>query len=321
MSRSGEQGGAFFDAEDESAESETYAIRPPEPESREAAEPASPPQPRRRTHKRRRHSESAGPIGDSPVEVPPAPWQQDRSGDGDPDWVADSGWRDPPLISAVWYPFTGNGWKVVTVYTLILWCAVVFRGSILSTLLGLGPMILISVLLLETANYTLEQIPAPPQFPEFSWSTISVGLMGLVAYVISGIPLMLGLVVMVKGGGVNPYVQMLLLAAGMLYVPMAFVVLAGRQNESALNPLVVFRCMRKMFKPYLLLCGIAAAAFIAPLYVLLLADVHPLLLDLAMAFLLVHVLTSLIRAVALAARKRGLTFGEDVQTKDGKARG
>lgn len=304
-----------------SAEEDTYRISAPEITSRPTAESAShlaeadsqdansadAAVPRKRRKKRREATRPDPPTAPSD--------QADGADTARPiedrlaDWKADTGWREPTVVSAIWYPITGSGWRLVSFYAGLLWLGRII--PFVGVLLSLFAMIFIAVLLLESANYVLEEIPGGPQSPEWlSWSAISAGLMGLVAFLISGAPLLIGLVIMLKLGGVNPFAQLLLMAVSLFYLPMAFVALADRQNESALNPLLVADGIRKLLFPYLIACGIAAAVFVIPTAIVLVMDVHPFASQIVMSLLLVYTATALIRAVALLAKRNGVTFAE-----------
>jgi hypothetical protein len=225
----------------------------------------------------------------------------------EPEWKPDTGWKEPPLVSAAWYPIQGGGWKVLVVYSLLLWAATIL--PLVGAFIGLIVMVCHSVLLLETANYTLEGIPGGPQFPDLlSWDTISAGLMGLVIFMIAGLPLLAGVVVAVRLGVFPPALQIGLVSAALFYLPMAFLALAEEQNERALNPLLVFRGIKQLAVAYVVLCGLAAAVFLIPQYIVMLFGTPLAWQLLAFSICWLYVSVALMRAVALAGRKRGLTF-------------
>jgi len=225
------------------------------------------------------------------------------------EWKPDTGWRELPLVSAVWFPFTDRGWKVLLVYSLLLWAAVLL--PLVGAIIAFIAMVLHSVLLLETANYTLEGIPGGPRFPDLlSWDTISAGLMGLVAFMIAGLPLLIGTVISLKFGAVPAALQTVLVSVALFYLPMAFVALAEQQSERALNPLLVFRGIKQFPVPYVTLCGTAAAAFLLPQLVLMLLGLPVFFQLYVFSFAWLYVSIGLIRAMALVARKQELTFEE-----------
>ena len=313
-----------FDDEDEE---DTYRLLPPEPATHEERRPDSSsdtigsfdetettlgrPAGQRKRRKTRR---KPGAKGEAAAEMP-ASTGSFPDEDEEEKWIADSGWREPPLISAAVYPFTGSGVKLLIAYSFVLWLAGVV--PVVGPVFGIAGMTFIAVMLLETATFTLEEVPSGPQIPEwFNWGTIRVGLMGLVAFMTAGVPLIVGVAVMVRTGTWSTATdekwraatQLALVAVGFFYVPMAFLALAEQQSERALNPMRVFRGMKKMLAAYLLLCTIAAVVYLAPLCLLILLGAHSLTLWFASNFLLVYVAAALIRAVALVARKKTLTF-------------
>ncbi|MFQ5734103.1 MAG: hypothetical protein ACE5KM_19380 [Planctomycetaceae bacterium] len=277
----------------ESSDDDVYRLLPAEPPPPPDAAPAR----RRRRRKRRRSTDDDDPL--PPVARPREPETDDLE-----EWVADTGWHDPPLISALWYPLTGSGWRLVPVYAAFLAMAIV---PVVGSILAMFGAIFTSSLLLVTANYTLEGIPSGPQSPDLlSWDTIIAAMMGLVAFLISGVPTFIGLFVMSMLGGINPMAAVVLTAAGLFYAPMAFLALASEQHEGALNPRAVLRGIRSMLLPYVLLWAVAAVAFIAMLFAVYLTV--PVALVPCIGFALVYTATALLRAVALVARKRDLTF-------------
>jgi hypothetical protein len=289
---------------------DTYRLLPPEPKSPPTEDSIPPAEgmwadpPRDRPRKRKRR----GP--DSPESAPgldePATEATVPAGEV-PEWKPDSGWKEPPVVSALWYPIQGGGWKVLFVYSVLFLGATIL--PLVGSVIGLIVMVCHSVLLLETANYTLEGIPGGPRFPDLlSWDTISAGLMGLVIFMIAGIPLMAGIILAIRLGGLPPAWQMGLVSAALFYLPMAFLALAEQQNERALNPLLVFRGMKQLAVAYVVLCGIAAAVFLLPQYIVMLLGPPRVAQWLAFSVAWVYVSTALMRAVALAARKRNLTF-------------
>ena len=219
-------------------------------------------------------------------------------------WVADSGWRDRQLISALWYPLTGSGWYLIPIYSVLLGMSII---PVVGGIFGLLGMLLVSLMCLVTANYTLEGIPAGPQPPDLlSWDSIVSALMGLVAFMISGIPTLLGLLVTLKLQIESPIMTLVLAALGFFYAPMAFLALASEQNDGALNPLAVFRGIRNMLVPYVFLWGFAAVAFVVVVSVV--AFTAPAAFFPAMGCALVYAAVALLRAVALVARRVELTF-------------
>ena len=290
---------------DENGDDGLYRIAAPEP--RQPAEQSTTDAPERKRRRKRKPVErDTAETRESTADSPNAPWQTDERVEK---WTGDSGWREPPVVSAIWYPFTGTGWRLIPILTLVVWLARLNPIPILDIILLLLVMSLVAVLLLETANYAIEEIPGGPQTPDWlSLKTIGVGMTGLVAFAISGIPLMIGLSMMSRIGEINPYVVMLLLAASLFYLPMAFLALAERQNESALNPLVVFGGIRRMLVPYLIVCAIAFVMFALPATLFLVFGTYRIVRDLLLNFLLIYTGTALMRAVALLAKKHGVSL-------------
>lgn len=288
---------------------ETYRLLPAEPKPAAAEPPVSPAdemwtppdrdQPKKKKRKRRPAPTERPAATDAPDSEPTA--------DAVPEWKPDTGWKEPPLVSALWFPFQGGGWKVVLLYSLLLFGAVIL--PLVGSVIGLIVLVFHSVLLLETANYTLEGIPSGPQFPDWlSWDAISAGLMGLVVFMIAGAPVITGLAIGLRFGGLPGTLQVGLVVVALFYLPMAFLALAEQQNEHALNPLLVFRGIRKLPVLYAALCGVAAVVFVAPQYILLLSGAPPAAQMGLFSCAWVYVSVALMRAVALVARKRELTF-------------
>lgn len=294
----------------DSSEEDVYRLLPAEPSARDEPIPdqnpffaeETPPPPRTKKRKRkRRPADSGGDV--EPPPPPPADTEEER------EWVADTGWRDRALISALWYPFTGSGWWLLPCYAAFLAMAIV---PLVGSLFGLIGAILVSSLLLVTANYTLEGIPAGPQFPDLlSMDAIVAALMGLVAFMISGVPTLLGLWLMSLIGLSSPTVAMILTlaltAVGFFYAPMGFLALASEQNDHALNPLAVFRGIRNMLVSYLVLWAVGAVAYVSLLTLVYLMLPENVLIPCS-GLMLIYVATALLRAVALVARKQELTF-------------
>jgi len=225
------------------------------------------------------------------------------------EWVPDTGWREPSLGSALVYPFTGSGVKLLLLYSVLMWLASLVPFPILTAAVSIPMMIYVSVLLLETANFTLEGIPSGPTAPDWvNWDTITVGLLGLAAFLTAGIPFAVGSWILAKLEVSSLLLQFAFLALAMFYLPMAFLALAERQNERALNPLLVFRGMKRLLGPYAVLCTVASLAYVLPLFVLILLEAPSFVIYFAVIFLMIYVSTALVRAVALIARKRELTF-------------
>lgn len=277
------------------------------PEARQPAEHSTGDAPTRKRRRKRKPTErETAEPNDTTTDSPNAPWQTDERVEK---WTGDSGWREPSIVSAIWYPFTGNGWRLIPILTLAVWLARLNPIPILDIILLLLVMSLVAVLLLETANYAIEEIPGGPQTPDWlSLRTIGIGMTGLVAFAISGIPLIVGLSMMSRIGEINPYIVMLLLATSLFYLPMAFLALAERQNESALNPLVVLDGIRRMLVPYLMVCGIAFVMFALPAMLFLVFGTYRIVRDLLLNFLLIYTGTALMRAVALLAKKHGVSL-------------
>ena len=86
--------------------------------------------------------------------------------------------------------------------------------------------------------------------------------------------------------------------------------LAEIESESALNPIVVIRGIVRMCAAYFGLVTLAAATLIAFSMTMALSRLHPLVLELAHNFVLLHIVVSLMRAVTLAYCPRGITLAK-----------
>lgn len=243
-----------------------------------------------------------------PVDTPPPPPIEEVTW---PEWTPDTGWREQPLSSAFRFPLADGGWKVLSTYALLYWTALTL--PLVGPVIGVIAMVLHAVLLLETAENTGEGIPGGPEVPDLlNWDTISAGLTGMAVFAIAGSPLLLGLMVAQWLNLVVPVLQVAMTALAMFYLPAAFLALTDLQSERALNPVLVFRAIRKSGRTYAGLCGVAAAGFLVPQLVLLVLvlGTPPILHQLVFSCGWVYVSTALLRAVALAARKYDVPFSE-----------
>ncbi len=208
-----------------------------------------------------------------------------------------------PLLSAIWYPVTGGGILVLLLYSVLLWAAPLVPIGIIAQLLYMVVLAYVGLLFLETANFTLEGIPQPPRLPDLSWENFSAGVTALIAVLIAMLP---SLVAPVVWSEPNPVAKLLLLAAGMYYLPMAFIILADLESEWALNPLLVWRGIAGMLGPYLGLVTLAAAGYVILSIGLLLTPVPRLLIGLPERFLLLYVTVALLRAIGIVYLRRRL---------------
>jgi hypothetical protein len=241
-----------------------------------------------------------------PADTPPPPPIEESTR---PEWTPDTGWREQPVASAFQFPLAEGAWRVSLTYALLFWAALVL--PLIGPVIALVVLPLHAVLLLETAENTREEVPGGPQFPDLlSWDTISAGLTGMAAFAIAGSPLLLGVMVAARLNFVVPVLQVALTAVGLFYVPAAFLALAEHQSERALNPILVFRAMKRLASTYAGLCGLAAAGFLIPQLVLLALKIPTVLQHLVFSCAWVYASTALQRAVALAAREHGSPFCE-----------
>lgn len=214
----------------------------------------------------------------------------------------------PSLVSAIWYPLTGSGPAVLPAYAALLWMTGYIVFPIVQLIAALVVLAAVGVLFLEIANFTLEDIPSGPRFFEVSWESFSVGMFAMVAVLISRLPHVIGTWAMQSAGMVSPGVELLLIALGLYYLPMAIVALADLESESALNPLVVFRGIARMPGAYFGLVTVATVALLVPTLLMLVLPIPALVRDLLTPLLMLYVAAALIRAIALVYRHRGLSL-------------
>lgn len=207
------------------------------------------------------------------------------------------------IAEALLYPLKGNGPLVLGLYGILLWIVPFIPLMVFQAIAALLVAAFVGLLFLETANFTLEGIEHPPRFPDFSLEMFGAGMMALVAIMIGMIPSYVGGYLGLLG---IPIARLLLMAATMYYVPMAFVVLADRENEAALNPLLVLRQITRMPFSYLSLVTAAALLYVVPSLGLMFAPVPELVGLFAQPFLLLYSVTALMRAVGRVYLARGL---------------
>ena len=217
----------------------------------------------------------------------------------------------PSIVSAMWYPLTGMGPAVLSAYAALLWMAMNVGFGIVQMIALLLISAAVGVLFLEIANFTLENIPAGPRFFEVSWESFSVGMFAMVAVLISRLPHMIGTYAMRSAGTVSPQLELLLIAAGLYYLPMAIVALADLESESALNPLIVFRGIARMPGAYFGLVTLAAVGLLTPTLLMLILPVPALVRDLLTPLLILYVAAALIRAIALVYGGRGVSLAAE----------
>ena len=211
------------------------------------------------------------------------------------------------LVSALWYPLSGDRIRVLGLYTLLFWLCPyvpVVRGI----------MVLIAgsyagLMLLETVAFTMERIESGPQLPELGLDSLQSGMYALSVVVIAELPLFI-MGMMFAGSDLSPLSTVLLNLGGivfiMYYVPMGLIAIAQIEDVSALNPLVVFRGIRKMWGMYFLLVTTAVLPFVTANLLLNVLEVHWALVALISSFFLVYSLVALMRAVAIIFRDRGI---------------
>lgn len=301
-------------------EEETYRLAGAEPKAEPASAPPAEPRKRKR-RKRPRASEGSGPPPEPVVEADEPPVAEDGS------WEAS--WEEArrqkeerlgyshgmtvdesqeTLLSSMWYPLTGQGALVLPAYAALLCLAtsglIPFVGMIVSLVVGAY----VSLLFLETANFTLERVPSGPRFPGLDWNSFSAGMMGLIATLIARLPHLIGTILMRRAEVSLPIVEQMLLAVGMVYIPMAFLALSDLESERGLNPLYVVRGIGRMPGPYFALVGLAGAAYFLPMLALILAGAPGWVQALVSSLLLLYVLVVLMRAMALVYRRRKINL-------------
>lgn len=231
--------------------------------------------------------------------------------------------EDDPLVgdslsSALWYPLSGQGIKVLGLYTALFWLIPAIPSGF--ALLALFKMILsliagsyAGLLLLETAAFTLERIPAGPRMPELGLESLQSGMFALAVVVIAQLPLFI-MGMMFSGSDLSPLATVFLRIGGvvfvMYYVPMGLIAIVQIEDVSALNPLFVFRGIRKMWGMYFILVTTAVLPFVIANFTLNALEVHWALVALISSFLLVYSLIALMRAVSIVFRDRGIDLAQ-----------
>jgi len=211
--------------------------------------------------------------------------------------------KPAPLISAVWYPLTGSGAMVIGLYAALLVFAPLIPVPLIGPIVMFFVLAYVGLLFLETASFTLANIPTGPQLPGFTWGNLEAGTYSLVAILISHLPRLVGGYFF----ELSSLDSLLLTLAGLYYVPMAFLAIAELENEWALNPLLVLRGIVRMPGTYFGLVTLAGATFFGLTFLLVLLDM-PLLQDLGGRFGLIFLTVALMRAVALVYVHRGLSL-------------
>lgn len=218
------------------------------------------------------------------------------------------------LVSAMWYPLSGQGIRVLGLYTLLFWLVPNVPIPGVREILLLAIYGYVGLLFLESAKFALDRIPLGPRLPDLNLEDIQTGLYALIVVLISGVPYFLTLSPIVSALISTPMSRLLLMIAGvfcsLFYIPMGFLVLADLENESALNPLVVFRGIGKMIGPYFGLFSLAAVSYVIPLFVMMRSDIHWVLVGLIRSFLLIYLFIALMRAVAIVFRDRGIDLAQ-----------
>ena len=214
----------------------------------------------------------------------------------------------PPLISALWYPLQGMGPLVLAAYSILLWMTSNVGFPLVQMIAVLLVCAAVGLLFLEIANFTLEGIPSGLRFFEIGWESISVGMYAMVAVLISRLPHVIGVYAMQSAGSHSPVLELLLIAAGMYYLPMAIMALADTESERGLNPIVVFRGIGRMAGPYFGLVTLAVAAFLIPAVLMWILQAHPLVIALVTPLLMLYIGAALVRAIALVYRRRAVNL-------------
>lgn len=215
------------------------------------------------------------------------------------------------LFSALWYPLSGNGIRVLSLYT-VLFCLCPFVPIVrMIAVLVVGSYA--GLLLLETVVYTLDRIEIGPRLPEFGFDSLQSGMYALSVVVIAELPLFI-MGMMSAGSDLSPLVTVLLKVAGvffvMYYVPMGLIAVAQIEDVFALNPLVVFRGIRKMWGMYLILVTTAVLPIATANLTLNALGVHWIFVALVCSFFLIYSLLALMRAVAIVFRDRGIDLAQ-----------
>ncbi|MCH7987997.1 MAG: hypothetical protein IID46_02470 [Planctomycetes bacterium] len=215
------------------------------------------------------------------------------------------------MVSALWYPLSGHGFRVLSLFTILFWLCpfVPFLRMIIVLITGSYA----GLLLLETVAFTMQRIEIGPRLPEFGFDSLQSGMYALSVVVIAELPLFI-VQMMFAGSDLSPLIMGFLTMGSiffvMYYVPMGLIAIAEIEDVSALNPLFVFRGIRKMGRIYFILVTTAVLSFAVPYLLLNVLGIHWILVALVCSFCLVYSLIALMRAVAIVFRDRGIQLAE-----------
>lgn len=215
------------------------------------------------------------------------------------------------LISAMWYPLSGDRIRVLGLYTVLFWlCPFVPIVRMIAVLVA-GSYT--GLLLLETIAFTMQRVESGPRLPEFGFDSLQSGMYALSVVVIAELPLFI-MGMMFAGSDLSPLVTVFLNFGGvvfaMYYVPMGLIAIAQIEDVSALNPLIVFHGIRKMWGMYLILVTTAILPFVTAYLLLNVLGFHWAFVALVCSFILIYSLVALMRAVAIVFRDRGIDLAQ-----------
>jgi hypothetical protein len=215
------------------------------------------------------------------------------------------------VVSAMWYPLSGQRFRVLGLFTVLFWlCPFVPIGRMIIVLIASSYA---GLLLLETAAYTLDRNESGLRFPDISIDNLQSGMYALSVVVIAELPLII-MGMMIAGSDLSPLEKIFLnfgcIFFVMYYVPMGLIAVAQIEDVSALNPLVVFRGIGKIWRMYFILVTTTILPFVTAYLLLNLLGVHWAFVTLVCGFLLVYSLVALIRAVAIVFRDQGIDLAQ-----------
>ena len=215
------------------------------------------------------------------------------------------------MVSALWYPLSGHGFRVLGLFTALFWLSPF--ASFGQTIVVLITGSYMGLLLLETIAFTMQRVEIGPRFPEFGFDSLQSGMYALSVVVIAELPLFLMGRIFAESD-LSPLITVFLNIGGiffvMYYVPMGLIAIAQIEDVSALNPLFVFRGIKKMGRIYFILVTTAVLSFAVPYLLLSVLGIHWILVALVCSFFLVYSLISLMRAVAIVFRDRGIQLAQ-----------
>lgn len=233
------------------------------------------------------------------------------------------------LFASFLYPFFRNGIGMILAYSFFIFIGQLAGflpvvGGVIQTGILLLVAIFIGLMLLETANDTLQHMGGGIEWPDIGLDSLGAGVAATGALLVALIP-MVALIwylasTAVEGEERNIVARLFLfsgaLSLGLLYLPMSFIALAELENEKAFNPILVFSRIFQMFGSYISIVGVILVLFLGLNYLLFeweqLKLYNPKILELVSTFIrliaFVYLSTVLIRAVGLSFSKHGLSF-------------